>query len=69
MWGYVLLGFGLVAVVAGLAVTGLGLPIVILGGLALTAGAMVLLAARVATEVDDDPESSKPSWMRKRYFE
>jgi hypothetical protein len=69
MWGYVLVLLGAIASIAGLAVTGLGLPIVLLGGLALIGGVAVLLSARVATEVDDNPNSGKPSWMRKRWFE
>jgi uncharacterized membrane protein AbrB (regulator of aidB expression) len=70
MWLYVFVIFGALAAVAALAVTGLGLPIAIIGGLVVAGAIFLLLASRMATAVDDaDSESSKPSWMKKRYYE
>ena len=70
MWLYVLVAFGALAAIAALAVTGMGLPIAIIGGLALAGGLLLFLTSRVVSDVEDaDSESSKPSWMKRRWYE
>jgi hypothetical protein len=70
MWLYIFVIFGALVVVAALAVTGLGLPIAIIGGLVVAGALFLLLASRMTTAVDDaDSESAKPSWLKKRYYE
>jgi MFS superfamily sulfate permease-like transporter len=70
MWLYIFVIFGALVVVAALAVTGLGLPIAIVGGLVIAGALFLVLASRMTTAVDDaDSESSKPSWLKKHYYE
>jgi hypothetical protein len=70
MWLYVMVLFGGAASVAALAVTGLGLPIAIIGGLVIGGVILLFLTSRLTTELEDaDSESSKPSWMKRRWFE
>jgi hypothetical protein len=70
MWLYVFVVAGALVSVAALAMTGLGLPIAIIGGLVLAGALLLFMASRMTTAVDDaDSESSKPSWLKKRYYE
>ena len=70
MWLYVFVIVGGIAAFAALAVTGLGLPIAIIIALAVAAAVGVLLVSRTTSAVEDaDSESSKPSWMTRRWFE
>ena len=70
MWLYVLLIFGAVAAFAALAVTGLGLPIAIIGAGVLAGAVATVLLSRTTSAVEEaDSESSKPSWMKRRWFE
>lgn len=70
MWLYVLFAFGALAAVAALAITGLGLPIAIIGVVFLFTAVGLFLVSRTASAVEDsDSESSKPSWMKRRWYE
>jgi hypothetical protein len=69
MWLYIFVIFGAVASIAALAVTGLGLPIAIIGGLAVAGALFLFLGSRLTTAVDDADDSQKPSWLRKSYYE
>jgi hypothetical protein len=70
MWLYILVLMGAVVSVLALTITGLGLPIAIIGGLVFGGVLLLFLTSRLTSELEEaDSESSKPTWMRKRWYE